>query len=60
MAVLDKPIFKKEKTLEKKPQKPFATSGGSGLGKVKLASWAIVALKNTNLTKGPAPVDEAP
>ncbi len=23
----------------------------AGLGKVKLASWALVALKNTNLTK---------
>ena len=36
--------------VEKQPKKSL----GEGLGKVKLASWALVALKNTNLTKNAA------
>ena len=44
-----KPKIKKEKTID--DPFSFKPKKASAFGKVKMASWALVALKNTNLTK---------
>ena len=45
-----KPAIKKEKTIDD-PFSLKAKKSSSSFGSAKMASWTLVALKNTNLTK---------